>query len=80
MDFLSLVDLLRMNNLEIISVLNRQFDEYFGFTDVEVKKICEDYNFAHKYDLIKERYNGYIWKLLVSMMPMRISIRVLWQE
>ena len=27
-----------LNNLEIISILNKSYDEYFGFTDVEVKK------------------------------------------
>ena len=50
-----------LNNLEVISMLNRQYDEYFGFSDVEVKKICEDYNLSCKYDLIKEWYDGYIF-------------------
>lgn len=50
-----------LNNLEISSILNKQYDEYFGFTDEEVKKICVDYNFFDKYELIKEWYNGYIF-------------------
>ena len=49
-----------LNNIEIISMLNKQYDEYFGFTNAEVQKICEDYHLSHKYDLIKEWYNGYI--------------------
>ena len=28
-----------LNNLEIISILNKAYDEYFGFTNDEVKKI-----------------------------------------
>lgn len=50
-----------LNNFEIISILNKQYDEYFGFTDDEVKKICQDYQLSYKYDLIKEWYNGYIF-------------------
>lgn len=50
-----------MNNLEIISILSKNYDEYFGFTEEEVKKICADYKLEQKYELIKEWYNGYIF-------------------
>ena len=50
-----------LNNLKIISILNTRYDEYFGFTCDEVKKICEDYNMENKYEVIKEWYNGYIF-------------------
>lgn len=50
-----------LNNLEIISILNKSYDEYFGFTNEEVKKICNDYNMESKYDVIKDWYNGYIF-------------------
>lgn len=50
-----------LNNLEVVSILNKQYDEYFGFTDAEVKKICQDYQLSDKYDLIKAWYNGYIF-------------------
>lgn len=50
-----------MNNLKVNSVLDNQYDEYFGFTDHEVKKICNDYNFPEKSDVIKEWYNGYLF-------------------
>ncbi len=50
-----------MNNLKIISILNNQYDEYFGFTDKEVKKICEDYRMPQKFDVFKEWYNGYLF-------------------
>lgn len=50
-----------LNNLEIISLTSKQYDEYFGFTDAEVRKLCKDYNLNNKYDLIKEWYNGYVF-------------------
>ena len=50
-----------MNNLKIISILNKQYDEYFGFMDEEVQKICEDYRMPQKFDLFKEWYNGYLF-------------------
>lgn len=50
-----------MNNLEIISILSKNYDEYFGFTEQEVEKICIDYHLEKRYDTIKEWYNGYIF-------------------
>lgn len=50
-----------MNNLEVVSILNREYDEYFGFTDEEVQKICADYRLEHKYEQIRKWYNGYIF-------------------
>lgn len=51
----------RMNNLKIISILSKQYDEYFGFTDEEVQKMCDDYRMPHKFDTFKEWYNGYLF-------------------
>ncbi len=50
-----------LNNLEVISILDWNYDEYFGFTEKEVHWLCKDYGLEHKYDLIKEWYNGYIF-------------------
>ena len=50
-----------LNNLKIISILDDRYDEYFGFTDDQVKKICEDYKMPLKYEPIKEWYNGYLF-------------------
>lgn len=50
-----------LNNLEIISILNRAYDEYFGFTENEVIKLLKDYNLGEKETLVKEWYNGYIF-------------------
>ena len=38
-----------LNNFEVLSILNDQYDESFGFTDAEVKKILNDYNFKDHY-------------------------------
>ncbi len=50
-----------LNNLEIISILNKSYDEYFGFTQNEVNKMLGDYNLNEKETLIKSWYNGYIF-------------------
>ncbi len=48
-----------MNNLYINSILDKNYGEYIGFTDEEVKKMCEDYGLSDKYREVKEWYNGY---------------------
>lgn len=48
-----------LNNLNIISILNDRYAEYFGFSDDEVKQLTKYYNMEEKYELIKEWYNGY---------------------
>jgi len=50
-----------LNNLEIISILNKSYDEYFGFTQNEVNKMLGDYNLNEKEALLKNWYNGYIF-------------------
>ena len=48
-----------LNNFEVLSILNVQYDECFGFTDTEVKKILSDYNLSDHYLQIREWYDGY---------------------
>lgn len=48
-----------LNNMTVISILNEQYDEYFGFKDEEVRKLCDDYGLSHKYEVIKNWYDGY---------------------
>lgn len=50
-----------LNNLNIISILSKQYDEFFGFTETDVKGICEEYKISEKYELLKEWYDGYIF-------------------
>lgn len=48
-----------LNNLKILSVTDVQFDEYFGFTDQEVRNMLAYYELSDKYDEVKEWYDGY---------------------
>lgn len=48
-----------LNNFNVFSITNAQFDEYFGFSDQEVKNMLSCYGLEKRYDLIKEWYDGY---------------------
>ena len=48
-----------LNNLEVNNIFSKDFDEMFGFTNVEVKAICEEYGHPEKYIEAKEWYDGY---------------------
>ncbi|MDF2885020.1 MAG: family ATPase [Clostridiaceae bacterium] len=50
-----------LNNLNIMSILNDRYAEYFGFSDDEVKELTKYYKLEEKYSLIKDWYNGYIF-------------------
>ena len=48
-----------LNNFKIHTLSDVQYDEYFGFTDSEVRKLLSDYGMEEKYSEVKEWYNGY---------------------
>lgn len=48
-----------LNNFKILSVTDVRFDEQFGFTETEVKKLLEDYHLESHLSEIKEWYDGY---------------------
>jgi len=48
-----------LNNFKIYSVLDFRFDEYFGFSDEEVKEMLGYYGLCDAYSAIKEWYDGY---------------------
>ena len=48
-----------LNNFKVMSILDARFDEQFGFTDNEVKKILDDYDLASHFEETKEWYDGY---------------------
>lgn len=48
-----------LNNPKVFSVTAVRFDEYFGFTDEEVKAMLKVYHLEDKYDAVKEWYDGY---------------------
>lgn len=48
-----------LNNFEVLSILNVQYEEGFGFTDAEVRDILKYYNLSDHYPEVKEWYDGY---------------------
>ena len=48
-----------LNNFKILSITDPRFDEQFGFTDAEVKKILNDFQIEDKFNEVKEWYDGY---------------------
>ena len=48
-----------LNNFKVMSITDLRFDEQFGFTDEEVKKLLSDYDMDSHFDEVKEWYDGY---------------------
>ena len=48
-----------LNNFNVLSITNVQFDEYFGFTDREVREMLRYYNLSGYYELANAWYDGY---------------------
>ena len=48
-----------INNLKVNNIFSSKYDEMFGFTNDEVKAICEEHGHPEKYDEAKEWYDGY---------------------
>lgn len=48
-----------LNNPKIRSVSDVEFDEYFGFTDGEVRSLLRYYGLSDHYNVVKEWYDGY---------------------
>ena len=48
-----------LNNLKLLSVTSVRFDEYFGFTDEEVRELLRYYGREDRYEAMREWYDGY---------------------
>ena len=48
-----------LNNLKVLASTDARFDEYFGFTDEEVKILLEAYHLESHMEETKEWYDGY---------------------
>ena len=46
------------NNLKIYDIMNKQYNEYFGFTEIETKELVKYYDIEFTEE-IKEYYDGY---------------------
>ncbi len=50
-----------LNNLDVISILNKTYGEYFGFTPKEVETIAAYYDVMERMDDIRDWYDGYLF-------------------
>lgn len=50
-----------LNNFETDSMLNKNREAYFGFTEGEVKSILDEYDMPEKFKDIKDWYDGYLF-------------------
>lgn len=48
-----------LNNVRVNTIADAAFDEYFGFTDDEVRTMLDYYGISDRYDVVKEWYDGY---------------------
>ena len=48
-----------LNNLKVLTIADERFDEYFGFTDKEVRELLEYYDVTDHYEEVKIWYDGY---------------------
>ena len=48
-----------LNNFKVLSIADVRFDEQFGFTDEEVRKLLKDYDLEDYFSEAKEWYDGY---------------------
>ena len=48
-----------LNNFNVHTIADAAYDEYFGFTDDEVRMLLRDYGLEDQYQTVKEWYDGY---------------------
>lgn len=48
-----------LNNFKVYTVKDVRYNEYFGFTDREVRDMLVSYGLMDQYDTVKEWYDGY---------------------
>ena len=48
-----------LNNLRVLGIADERMEEYFGFTDAEVRQLLAYYGLADRYEEVREWYDGY---------------------
>ncbi|MAZ65532.1 MAG: AAA family ATPase [Kangiellaceae bacterium] len=48
-----------LNNIEVCSLAEADFNQYFGFTEPETDKLLADYQLTDRLPAVREWYNGY---------------------
>lgn len=48
-----------LNNINVMSITDEHFDEYFGFTDADVHELLSYYGLGFAFETVKQWYDGY---------------------
>ena len=48
-----------LNNLKVYSILEKEYSDFFGFTQKEVEKALKDFNIEYELSEVKSWYDGY---------------------
>ena len=58
-----------LNNLKVNTILKNAYCDKFGFTDIEIEKVLNDFNVVEQREEFKKWYNGYIFGNTVIYNP-----------
>ena len=61
-----------LNNSGVYTLLSKEFDDKFGFTEKEVEALLKDFNLLDMYDQVQEWYNGYCFGKRIIYNPWSI--------
>ncbi len=61
-----------LNNPGVFTLLAEEFDRHFGFTENEVENLLKEFNLFHRYNEVREWYNGYLFGETVIYNPWSI--------
>jgi hypothetical protein len=61
-----------LNNPGVYTLLSKEFDDKFGFTEQELETLLADYRVSHLYEEVREWYNGYCFGSRVIYNPWSI--------
>jgi hypothetical protein len=61
-----------LNNLDVLSLLRSEFQDYFGFTEEEIDTISQEFALAESLEVLKQWYNGYLFGNRVIYNPWSI--------
>ncbi len=61
-----------LNNLDIITIIDKKFQNKFGFTEPEVMQFLKDYNLEQKKNEVDDWYNGYTFGNAIIYNPWSI--------
>jgi hypothetical protein len=73
-----------LSNININSIISKQYGEYFGFTKEEVTELLHEYDLGYKLEIAASWYNGYLfgrenifnpWSLLKYVADIRDDIK-----